>query len=152
MNESSRPNVLLICADHWPGSLLGCAGHPAVMTPTLDQIAANGIRFPNTYSECPVCVPARRTLMTSLKPHSHGMLSNNDMPMPDVPTMAQCFRDAGYQAYAVGKLHASPQRQRLGFDDVILDEEGRGHEGIGADDYELYLADHGHAGERFAGA
>ena len=146
-----RPNVLLICTDHWPASLLGCAGHPVVRTPTLDQLAANGVHFPNAYSECPVCVPARRTLMTGLSPHSHGMLTNSSLPMPEVPTLAQTFRDAGYQACAVGKLHVQPQRQRIGFDEVILDEEGRGSEGARADDYELFLGDHGHAGERFAG-
>ncbi len=151
MIADQRPNVLLICTDHWPGSLLGAAGHSAVMTPTLDQLAANGVRFPHVYSECPVCVPARRTLMTSLKPHSHGMLTNSSLPMPPVTTLAQAFRDAGYQAQAVGKLHVRPQRQRLGFDDVLLDEEGRGREGCRADDYELFLADNGHAGERFAG-
>ena len=150
MSETNRPNVLLICTDHWPGSLLGCAGHSAVRTPTIDQIARNGVYFPNTYSECPVCIPARRTLMTSLNPHSHGMLSNHStMTMPDVPTMAQCFRDAGYQATAVGKLHVYPQRDRIGFDEVILDEEGRG-KNCGADDYEYFLADHGHAGQRYA--
>ncbi len=151
MAEQTQPNVLLVSTDHWPGSLLGCEGHPAVMTPTLDQLATNGVRFTNAYSECPVCVPARRTLMSGLKPHDHGMLSNGHMPMPEVPTLAQAFRDAGYQAYGVGKLHVQPQRQRLGFDDVLIDEEGRGSEGCRADDYELYLADHGHAGERFAG-
>jgi len=150
-SDPDRPNVLLVCTDHWPGSLLGCAGHPAVMTPTLDALARNGVRFPNAYSECPVCVPARRTLMTGLHPRTHGMLSNGNEPLPGVPTMAQCFRDAGYQATAVGKLRVTPQRDRIGFDEVFLDEEGRGHEGCRTDDYELFLADHGHAGQRFAG-
>ncbi|TVR49231.1 MAG: arylsulfatase [Puniceicoccaceae bacterium] len=148
---TDHPNVLLVCTDHWPGSLLGCAGHPAIRTPTLDQLARNGVYFPNAYSECPVCVPARRTLMTGLSPHSHGMVTNASRPMPEVPTLAQTFRDAGYQAVAVGKLHVQPQRQRLGFDEVILDEEGRGSEGCRADDYELFLGDHGYPGQRFAG-
>ena len=59
-------NVLLICTDHWPGSLLGCAGHPVVMTPTLDQLARDGVRFSRFYSDSPVCVPARRCLMTGM--------------------------------------------------------------------------------------
>ncbi len=36
--------------------LLGCANHNVVMTPTLDALAENGIRFDNYYSECPVCL------------------------------------------------------------------------------------------------
>lgn len=148
---ANQPNVLLICTDHWPASLLGCADHPVIKTPTLDQLAANGIRFANAYSECPVCVPARRTLLTGLSPHSHGLLANDKQAMPEVPTLAQTFRDAGYQAFAVGKLHVYPQRDRIGFDDVILDEEGRGEQGARADDYELFLGDQGRPGERFAG-
>jgi arylsulfatase A-like enzyme len=146
-----RPNVLLITTDHWPGSLLGSAGHPTVLTPTLDTLARNGVRFPQAYSECPVCIPARRTLMTGLSPHGHQVFQNMGRPMPDVPTLAQTFRDNGYQAYGVGKLHVSPQRQRLGFDDVLLDEEGRGRQGCRQDDYELFLGDHGYPGQRFAG-
>ena len=151
MAEPSHPNVLLICTDHWPGSLMGCAGHPAVLTPTLDQLAANGTRFANCYSECPVCVPARRTLMTGLTPAGHGCKRNASLPMPPVTTLAQTFRNHGYQAYAVGKLHVANQRDRIGFDDVLLDEEGRAGEGVMQDDYELFLGDHGYAGRRFAG-
>ncbi len=143
---AEKPNVLLISTDHWPASLLGCAGHPAIQTPTLDQLAANGTRFTNTYAECPVCIPARRTLMTGTTPRTHGdRVFQETLPMPDLPTMAETFRQAGYQAYAVGKLHVYPQRNRIGFDDVILDEEGRQIYGI-VDDYELYLGDQGYAG------
>ena len=39
---------------------------------------------------------------------------------PALPTMPQVFRDAEYQAFAVGKLHVYPQRDRIGFDEVIL--------------------------------
>ncbi|MCH7497543.1 MAG: PDZ domain-containing protein [Candidatus Marinimicrobia bacterium] len=45
--------------------------------------------------------------------------------MPEVTTLAQAVRNAGYQAYGVGKLHISPQRARIGFDDVILEVNGR---------------------------
>lgn len=71
--------------------------------------------------------------------------------MPDVPTMAQCFREGGYQAYCVGKLHVYPQRNRIGFDDVLLEEQGRHQFGIKADDYERFLADRGYAGLEYAG-
>lgn len=153
MNASNTapPNILLISTDHWPANLLGCAGHPGVITPTLDQIARNGIRFANATSECPVCVPARKTLMTGIHPSVHGQKDNAHRPFPQVTPMAQAFRDAGYQAYGVGKLHLENQRSRVGFDDVWVDEEGRAGEGIGQDDYELFLGDHGFAGQRFAG-
>ncbi len=124
--RNCRPHVLLVTADHWPGALLGAAGHPVVRTPTLDQLARCGTRFPRAYTECPVCIPARRTLLTGTTPRTHGDRSFAvHMPLPSTTTIAQAFREAGYQAYAVGKLHVYPPRARAGFDDVILCEEGR---------------------------
>jgi len=145
----AQPNVLLITTDHWPAALLGEAGHPSILTPTLDELARSGVRFTNAYSECPVCIPARRTLMTGTSPRTHGDRDFGETkPMPELPTMAQAFRDGGYQAYAVGKLHVHPQRNRIGFDDVILDEEGRTQYGV-TDDYEMFLADQGFTGRQF---
>ena len=127
---SNQPNVLLVTMDQWPGKLMGAAGHPAVLTPTLDHLARLGTRYPRAYSECPVCIPARRTLMTGTAPRTHGdRVFLPAATMPNLPTLAQTFRDAGYQAYAVGKLHVYPQRDRVGFDDVLLAEEGRPHLG-----------------------
>ncbi len=62
----TKNNVLLVSTDHWPAPLLGVAGHPAIQTPTLDELARSGIRFTNAYAECPVCIPARCTLMTGV--------------------------------------------------------------------------------------
>ena len=107
------------------------------------------MRFTNCYSECPVCIPARRTLMTGVSPRKHGDRDFGETkPMPALPTLAQTFRDAGYQAYAVGKLHVYPQRSRIGFDDLILDEEGRTQYGV-IDDYEMFLGDRGFPGRQF---
>jgi len=87
--------------------------------------------------------------MTGTTPRTHGdRVFQETLPMPDLPTLAETFRGAGYQAYAVGKLHVYPQRDRIGFDDVILDEEGRQIYGV-VDDYELYLGDQGYAGRYF---
>lgn len=146
----TRPNVLLIVTDHWSANLLGAAGHPAIRTPTLDQLAQCGTRFTNAYSEHPVCIPARRSLMTGTSAKEHGDRTfQAKLPMPThLPTMAQTFRNAGYQAYGVGKTHTYPQRDRLGFDDILLDDEGRTHHGV-TDDYEIYLGDKGYLGRQF---
>jgi len=144
-----RPNVLLIVTDHWPAHILGAAGHKVVKTPGLDELASIGIRFTNCYSECPVCIPARRSLMTGQKPSSHGdRVFSTRLKMPNVKTMPQVFRDAGYQADAVGKLHVFPQRDRIGFDSVLLDEEGRRELG-GIDDYDIFLGDMGFTGRQY---
>ena len=91
-----RPNVLLICVDHWQGRLMDVRGHPTVLTPTIDQFAASGTNFTNAYSTTPICVPARRELMTDAESPTHGdHVFAERLPMPDLPTLAQTFRDAG---------------------------------------------------------
>jgi arylsulfatase A-like enzyme len=68
--------------------------------------------------------------------------------MPHENLLAQCMVAGGYQATAIGKLHVFPQRDRIGFESTLLAEEGR--PGLGAvDDYDLYLADQGQAGQQF---
>ena len=146
----TRPNILLIVADHWPAALLGAARHPAIHTPVLDTLCRNGVRYTNCYSETPVCLPARRTIMTGTTARTHGDRTFQPQRRmdPDLPTLAQTFRDNGYQAYAVGKTHTYPQRDRIGFDDVLLDDEGRTLYGV-TDDYEIFLGDQGFVGQQF---
>ena len=152
-----QPNVLLICTDHWSDLFTRPGGHPVVMTPTLDQLARSGTRFTQAYSACPSCIPARKSLMTGMRARTHGDRCYRDgVPMPEgIPTLAQLFGNAGYQTYAVGKLHVWPQRDRIGFHEVLLDEQGRHQvrdipEGV-ADDWELYLMEQGYTGREYAG-
>ncbi|WZB73256.1 hypothetical protein WJ968_23220 [Achromobacter xylosoxidans] len=94
-------------------------------------------------------MPARRSVMTGTSPRGHGDRNFAPaLPMPALPTLAQRFRDGGYQAYAVGKMHLYPQRDRIGFDDILLAEEGRAQLGA-VDDYDMYLAEQGAAGEQY---
>lgn len=142
-----KKNILMINVDQWPGAFLGAAGNSLVMTPAIDQLARDGIRFANAYSTCPVCIPARRSLMTGTFPKTHGdRVYNPRLEMPEVPTLASVLGSAGYQTYAVGKLHVYPQRDRIGFDDVILSEEGRYEYGV-TDDYQIWLGDKGYVGQ-----
>ena len=140
MKES--PNVLMICVDHWGGRLMGEAGNSFIETPTLDELSRSGVRFDQCYARTPTCIPARRSIMTGTTARTHGDRTFKEkLPMPnDIPTLAGCFHSAGYQTFAVGKMHVYPQRDRAGFDDVLLNEEGRHHLGMGNDDYEIYLA------------
>lgn len=150
MATRERPNVLLVTMDQWPGPLLGCEG-VMIETPTLDALARAGTRFSRAYSECPICIPARRSLMTGTPPRRHGdRVFQPSLAMPDdLETLPSTLRRAGYQAQAVGKLHVYPPRDRIGFEEVWLAEEGRPQLGT-VDDHDLYLADRGYAGEQFA--
>ncbi|WBU52870.1 sulfatase-like hydrolase/transferase [Paracoccus sp. SCSIO 75233] len=148
MTGTDRPDVLLITVDQWSAHMLGAAGHPVIQTPTLDELCRNGTRFTNAHSECPICVPARRSLMTGASSRRHGdRVYDDQMPMPP-ETLAASFSAAGYQTHAVGKLHVFPQRDRIGFHDVQLEEEGRAQYGV-MDDYEIWLGDKGYPGQQF---
>ncbi|MBD3243260.1 MAG: sulfatase-like hydrolase/transferase [Chitinivibrionales bacterium] len=152
MSETNRKsNVVLFCCDHLRADWLGCNGHPLVMTPQIDKLAAQGVTFQRAFSECPMCVPARRTMMTGLGPHGIRMFWNRDtQPFPEGPKLAEVMTRAGYQTFASGKLHTCPQRNRIGFEDVQLNEEGRRQEGLVKDDYDAFLEDHGCAHRAYA--
>lgn len=144
-----KNHVLFIQVDQWAGGYFGYEGHPTVMTPTIDRLAKDGLCFDRCYSTCPVCIPARRSLMTGMSPRSHGdRVYSARMVMPEAVTLAQAFRDGGYRSVAVGKLHVYPQRSRIGFDEVILQEEGR-YEFGETDDYQVWLGEQGYAGQEF---
>lgn len=118
---TDRPNVVLICVDQWRGDCISATGHPDVQTPTLDQLTHTGAIFERAYSATPTCVPARVSLMTGLKPETHGRVGYADGITFNVEeTMPRAFRDAGYHTQAIGKMHYWPERGRVGFDDVIL--------------------------------
>ncbi len=144
--DCARPNILLIATDHLRSDWLGCNGNSRVMTPQIDQLARQGVTFQAAFSECPVCVPARRVLMTGKNPHHINMLENRDeQPFPEGPKLAEVMTGSGYQSFAAGKLHTHPQRNRIGFEEVLLNEEGRHQGGLLRDDYEAFVAAHGYA-------
>ncbi len=89
---------------------------------------------------------------TSARTHGDRVFSQKMRMQDNLPTMASAFREAGYQAQAVGKLHVYPQRDRIGFEEVVLNEEGRNHLGMLRDDYELFLLDHGYTGQELTHA
>lgn len=140
-----QQNVLLITCDQLRLDWLGCGGNPIVMTPQIDQLAREGVNFRRAMSECPVCVPARRILMTGRDPYGIHMTNyREDQPFPEGPKLAEVMTRAGYQTFASGKLHTCPQRYRIGFEDVWLNEEGRRKPDMACDDYEAFLNDNGY--------
>ena len=111
---NSPPNILLLMTDQHRGDCLGIDGHPVLQTPYLDSIGGEGVRFSHGYAACPVCVPARRTLMTGQRPVTHGAL-NNSATLLHGPTLPGELAKVGYQTHLVGKLHLHPERKLYGF-------------------------------------
>ena len=93
----SRPNILwLTCEDISPN--LGCYGDPFAVTPNLDQLAAQGVRYSGAFSVAGVCAPSRSCLITGMYPSSLG--SQHMRSSVRLPESVKCFteylRHAGY--------------------------------------------------------
>lgn len=118
-----RPNILLVTTDQQRGDCIGIerSAHP-VMTPHMDQLAREGVRFTSAYSDCPMCVPARKTIMTGRCASTHGVANNAAKAMPEQShlTLPGRLTSAGYQTHAAGKMHFHPARARSGFERMRL--------------------------------
>ena len=118
-----RPNIILVCVDEMRADAFGAAGNEHIDTPNLDELARRGYRFTRAYSATPTCVPARVAMFTGKSPHLHGRYGYRDgidFPSLYPVTLQSTLREAGYQAFGVGKMHVFPERARCGFDDVLL--------------------------------
>lgn len=71
--KPARPNILFVLADDLGCWGIGCAGNGEIMTPNLDRIAAEGIRFDHFFCTSPVCSPARASILTGRIPSQHGI-------------------------------------------------------------------------------
>ncbi|MFI6319813.1 arylsulfatase [Nonomuraea sp. NPDC050556] len=117
----ARPNILVVLTDQWRGDCLSIEGHPVVETPFIDRWASGARRFTRAYSANPTCVPARASLMTGQRAETHGRIGYRDgVPWEYDTTLAGEFTRAGYRTHAIGKLHAYPERNPLGFESVEL--------------------------------
>ena len=106
-SSAETPNVLfLICDDL--NCDLGSYGHLQVQSPNIDRLAARGVRFEHAYCQYPLCGPSRASFMAGLYP-DQTLIHRNAIylreHLPDVKTLSQLFRDAGYFATRIGKIY-----------------------------------------------
>ena len=111
-----RPNIVYIYADDLGYGELGAYGQQKILTPNLDRMAREGLRFTSHYASSPVCAPSRAMLLTGLHA-GHSYIRGNyelggfadeheggQMPLPaHTPTIARLLQRAGYATGAVGK-------------------------------------------------
>ncbi|KAM8972163.1 arylsulfatase A [Pelodytes ibericus] len=109
--SSDPPNIILIFADDLGYGDLGCYGHPSSHTPSLDWMAARGLRFTDFYSTASVCSPSRASLLTGRYQTRSGVYpgvfypaSQGGLPLDEV-TIAEVMRSQGYETAMVGKWH-----------------------------------------------
>lgn len=105
----TRPNVLLITADDLNYNSPGAAGGKVPgITPNIDRLAQEGIRFVHAHVNIAVCQPSRSVLMTGRYPHHNGALGFGPIAA-DVVTLQELLKQAGYRNGIIGKVtHLAP--------------------------------------------
>lgn len=113
--QAEKPkNILFITVDDLR-PVMGCYGDSLGITPNMDQLARKGFLFEKAYCQQAVSGPSRASLLTGLRPDQLGVtdLSTHFRKKdPDVVTLPQFFKNAGYQSVCIGKIfHGSAQTQ-----------------------------------------
>ncbi len=122
MSTDDRPNIILITTDEQRWDALGI-NNPAIQTPFLDSLAARGRNYTRCYSSCPVCIPARRTMLSGLHASTHETLGNTEAEDFCPPhTVPELLGDKGYETQLIGKFHVGIPGKRYGFDHIIQSE------------------------------
>ena len=105
MAGADRPNIIFFLADDQRDDVLGCYGNGRIQTPTIDRLAAEGIRFENSFCQVPICAGSRATLFSGLSQRTHGY--NFGEPPVAAEYISTCYpavlKDAGYRTGFAGK-------------------------------------------------
>lgn len=123
--EGKKPyNVLFIFADDLNASVEGFGGQPQTLTPNIDKLASEGVRFTNAHSNNPLCIPSRASIWNGLHPHTSGFYIRNpksgikqwrDNPVfKNNVTVFKHFYNNGYQVLGTGKIfHGNRSTEEL---------------------------------------
>jgi arylsulfatase A-like enzyme len=103
---AEKLNVLLIAFDDLRPEL-GCYGNKLVDTPSIDSLAAAGVRFERAYCQFPLCNPSRTSLLTGRHPNTTGVFENTTYfrtAHPEWVSLPQHFQTNGYVTARTGKI------------------------------------------------
>ena len=121
----ARPNILWITTDQQRHDTIRAHGNPAINTPNLDRLAAEGMSFMRTYCQSPICTPSRASFMTGRYPASHHVHRNgNDHWPPAERILPAILKDTtDYTTGLIGKHHLSRSENRI----ELIPEDGYDH-------------------------
>jgi N-sulfoglucosamine sulfohydrolase len=113
-----RPNILLITADDMNWNAPACfGGRTPGITPNIDRLASEGVRFEHAHVTIAVCQPSRSVLMTGRYPHRNG--AEGFQPInTSVPTLQEQLHEAGYLNGILGKVTHLAPREKFKWDMV----------------------------------
>ncbi len=122
--NNDLPNIIFLMDDQHRWDALGVE-NKAVHTPTLDQLAKEGVRFSQAVCQAPMCIPSRNSMMLGLYPNQTQVFRNapdlrnrpglEDGQLPNKP-LPQILHDLGYETAGFGKTHWGVKCSTRGFE------------------------------------
>ena len=103
-----KPHIVLVIADDCRVLDLGCYGSPDAITPNIDRLAAEGVRFTRFFQATAMSSATRHCLLTGLYPVRSGAYPNHTRLNDGVGTLPQYLKQAGYRVALEGKRHIAP--------------------------------------------
>ena len=103
--QRRRPNVLILMSDQYKRSGMGVCGDSVAVTPNLDRLASESVRFTTAYCTNPVCTPSRASIMTGLYTRHLETRGNAKPFSPKRKTIAGHFNSADYISALMGKMY-----------------------------------------------
>lgn len=100
--KERKPNIVFILNDHQAYYRHGWDGGLKPARPHFDRLAREGVNFERAYTACPLCTPARRSMITGLFPHNHGFLTleeDENSTIRDQGILYELLADQGYRNY-----------------------------------------------------
>ena len=101
----SQPNIIFFFSDQQRWDTCGCYGQPLPITPNLDRMAADGVKFERAFTCQPVCGPARACLQSGRYATQVRVHTNHRVLPLDGKYMAHYLAEAGYEVGYLGKWH-----------------------------------------------
>lgn len=106
--QPEHPNVLFIICDDLNDNVYGLGSLPEAITPNIDRLSKKGVYFTNAHSNCPICAPSRKSLLTGLHPDKSKMYDFkrwSEVPaFKGTTDMITYFKNNGYQVFGTGKI------------------------------------------------
>ena len=108
-----HPNILIIHNDEHRIECLGAYGNRDIKTPHIDRLAAEGVRYDNSFCPFPVCTPSRYSLLSGRYVHEHRGWNNHSTLAPEIATFARMLRAAGYRVGTYTSPHLLRYNERV---------------------------------------